>query len=418
LRALIPEERRSRPYELLATSGAARLGRLHTAHGPVELPAFMPVGTAGAVKAADPDSVAALGSRLLVCNTYHLYLRPGHALVERLGGLHRFMGWQGAILTDSGGYQAFSMAQIRRLDDQGVRFRSHLDGAYHLLTPELSLEVQRSLGSDIVMMLDECSPYPASEAQTQAAVRRTTAWARRCLEAFRQSDDGSQMLFPILQGGVYPELRRQSLDELGGLELPAGLAIGGLSVGESSGLMLEVLDQLMPQMPTERVRYLMGVGRPWELLEAVARGVDLFDCVLPTRVARNGLAFTSHGRVTIKNARYRDDEGPLDRECACSTCSRFSRAYLRHLHSSGEILSAMLLTHHNLSFYLRLMDRIRQAIKEGCFPQLHRELAPILHEPASRPARPMPAGHGSQQAEGPAGCGELAPPPAAEGSGP
>jgi queuine tRNA-ribosyltransferase len=376
-------------FELSGRSGAARLGRLRTVHGVVETPAFMPVGTAATVKAADPDAVFALGSRLVVCNTYHLYLRPGHRTVERLGGLHRFMGWHGSILTDSGGYQAFSLSDLKHITDEGVRFRSHLDGSVHLLTPELSMEVQRALGSDVVMVLDECAPYPCSTVHAENAVRRTTLWARRCKEVFARTDDGTQLLFPIVQGATDRALRLQSLRELAELDLP-GMALGGLSVGESSGLMLEVLDWIVPEMPEGRPRYLMGVGRPFEILEAVARGVDLFDCVLPTRTARNGLAFTSEGRISIKNARHRDEEGPLDPSCPCSTCARFSRAYLRHLYTSGEILSAMLLTHHNLSFYLQLMDKIRVAIKEDCFPELYRELLERLREPVSRSARPEP----------------------------
>jgi queuine tRNA-ribosyltransferase len=374
-------------FELLATSGTARLGRLHTAHGPVETPAFMPVGTAATVKAADPDVVYSLGSRLLVCNTVHLYLRPGHRIVERLGGLHRFMGWRGSILTDSGGYQAYSLGDLKRVTDEGVRFRSPVDGSPHLLTPELSMEVQRALGSDIAMVLDECVPYPCSPVHAENAVRRTTLWARRCKEVFERTDDGSRLLFPIVQGATDRELRLRSLHELAELDLP-GLAIGGLSVGESSGLMLEVLDWIAPQMPADRPRYLMGVGRPVEILEAVARGVDLFDCVLPTRTARNGLAFTSEGRISIKNARHREAEAPLDPACACSTCSRFSRAYLRHLYTSGEILSALLLTQHNLSFYLQLMERIRVAIKEDRFSELYHKLLEQLREPVSRSARP------------------------------
>ncbi len=335
---------------------------LHTAHGDIETPVFMPVGTAGSVKALPHEWLEELGAGMILANTYHLYLRPGHELIGRLGGLHRFMSWNSAILTDSGGYQVFSHRDLRRIDEDGVHFRSHLDGSPHFLTPEGVIDIQSTLGSDIAMVFDECTPYPCSEVDARQSMERSMRWAGRCRERWRLSDDGSRALFGIVQGSVYPELRRQSVEQLGRFEFP-GLAIGGLSVGEPRDEMFEVLETTAPHLPEDRPRYLMGVGTPRDVARAVALGIDMFDCVLPTRNARNGCLFTSQGRVLIKNAAYAEDEKPPDPECACRTCRRYSRAYLRHLYLAGEHLSAVLNTLHNVSFYLDMMRKIRDFIE-------------------------------------------------------
>jgi queuine tRNA-ribosyltransferase len=352
-------------FELLGADGAARLGRMTTAHGTVETPAFMPVGTAGAVKAVTPQELRACGAQIVLGNTYHLYLRPGHEIVRELGGLHRFMGWDGPILTDSGGFQAFSMEALRKLDDEGVRFKSHLDGSLHLLTPESSMEIQAALGSDVAMVLDECAPLPSPREAVEAAVERTTRWAGRSRAAYERAT-GPGVPFAIVQGGTFPELRERSAAALVALDFP-GYAIGGVSVGEPPDRIAGVARSTSALLPPGRPRYLMGVGRPEDLVEAVAGGVDLFDCVMPTRNARNGALFTSGGRLNIKNERFRRDPGPLDPECACEACGRYSRAYLRHLFVSGEILAARLNTIHNLTFYLGLMARMREAIGAGRF---------------------------------------------------
>ena len=363
----------------------ARAGVLHTGHGVVETPVFMPVGTQASVKGVTPRDLAEqLDARLLLANTYHLFLRPGAQVIRQLGGLHRFMGWPRAILTDSGGYQVFSLAQLRKVTEEGVWFRSHLDGDAHLFTPESTIDVQLALGSDILMVLDECLPYPASHEAARQSVARTVRWARAAFRHYRQrAKEESQVgaLFPIVQGSMYADLRRQCALEL--LELEAdGYAIGGLSVGEPRALSLEMVEATAPLLPRDRPRYVMGVGLPEELAEYVARGVDMMDCVLPTRNARNGCLFTSAGRLVIKQARYQADPAPADENCACYTCRNFSRAYLRHLFQAGEILFAVLATLHNLHHYFQLMRRIRAAIVEGCFP----ELLASLRSAASRPA--------------------------------
>ncbi len=322
----------------------------------------MPVGTAGTVKALPHEWLETMDAEIILANTYHLYLRPGHERIARLGGLHRFISWNRAILTDSGGYQVFSHRDLRRIDEDGVHFRSHLDGSPHYLTPEGVIDIQNALGSDIVMVFDECTPYPCSPIDAQKSMELSMRWARRCRERWRTCDDGSRGLFGIVQGSVYPELRRRSVAELIDLDFP-GMAIGGLSVGEPRDEMFEVLEQTVPLLPWERPRYLMGVGTPQDLIRGVALGIDMFDCVLPTRNARNGCLFTSRGRILIKNAIYADDDSPLDPECSCQTCKRYSRAYLRHLFISGEHLSAILNTLHNVSFYLDMMRKIRQAIE-------------------------------------------------------
>jgi len=340
----------------------ARRGVLHTAHGDVPTPVFMPVGTGGAVKAMSNESLEALDARVILANTYHLYLRPGHERVERLGGLHKFMAWDRAILTDSGGYQVFSHRELRSISEEGVRFRSHLDGSSNFFTPENVIDIQRALGSDIAMVLDDCTAYPTGYVDAEASMELSMRWAMRCREQWRKQDDGSKALFGIVQGGVYPELRKRSAEALSKMEF-SGMAIGGLSVGEPKDLMVEIVESTAPLLPWEKPRYLMGVGTPEDLVRAVAMGVDMFDCVLPTRNARNGCLFTSQGRVLIKNAAYAEDEGPLDPNCSCPTCRRYSRAYLRHLFLSGEHLSAVYNTLHNLTFYLDMMRKIRQAIE-------------------------------------------------------
>ncbi len=365
-------------FEVLARDGRARAGRLATPHGLVETPVFMPVGTAGAVKGLTRAQLEEAGAGIVLGNTYHLMLRPGDDLVARLGGLHAFTGWGRAFLTDSGGYQVFSLAALRKLSEEGVRFQSHIDGARHLLSPERSIEVQSNLGADVIMAFDECPPWPAPREAVAEATARTTRWARRSREAHRRDD---QWVYGIEQGGVHLELREQSARELQQIGFP-GYAIGGLSVGEPKDDMLRVLEHLDPLLPQERPRYLMGVGTPEDLLEGVARGVDMFDCVLPTRNGRNGQLFTSRGRLSIRNARFRDDPRPPDPDCACYTCRTASRAYLRHLHLAGEITAATLLTLHNVAFYLDTMRRIRQSILLGRFADFRAGLLRALQAPA------------------------------------
>ncbi len=354
-------------------STGARLGLLRTPHGDIPTPVFMPVGTAGCVKAMPHEFLEQLGARIILANTYHLYLRPGHELIGRMGGLHRFASWPRAILTDSGGYQVFSHRELRRVSEEGVHFQSHLDGSSHFLTPEKAMEVQAALGADIVMVLDECTPYPCGRPDAEASMRLSMRWARRCLARWRDLDDGARGIFGIIQGSIYPELRRQSAEELCAMGF-SGLAIGGLSVGEPKEAMYETLAATAPWIPEERPRYLMGVGTPRDLVRSVALGIDMFDCVLPTRNARNGCLFTSRGRVLIKNACYAEDPGPLDPDCGCRTCRRYSRAYLRHLFMAGEHLSAVLNTVHNLTFYLDTMRKIRQAIASDSFGEWLRAL--------------------------------------------
>ena len=362
-------------YQLHKTDSRtkARRGTLSTPHGSLETPVFMPVGTQATVKAMKPETVKKLGregASIILSNTYHLYLRPGHEIIREAGGLHRFMNWDGAILTDSGGFQVFSLGDLRKITEEGVAFRSHIDGSSHMVTPEKSIEVQNALGSDIMMAFDECAPYPADRDYVKRSLERTTRWLKRCKEYHQ--DVERQSLFGIMQGGVYPDLRRQSAEEIVDLDLP-GYAIGGLSVGEPKELMYEVLDSCVDHLPAGKARYLMGVGSPDCLFEGVERGIDMFDCVLPTRIARNGTAFTSGGRVAIKNAKYERDFTPLDHDCDCYTCRNYSRAYLRHLFKSNEILSSMLLTEHNLHFLVRTMENIRQAIEEDRFLEYKKE---------------------------------------------
>lgn len=352
-------------YKLKDTDGAARLGELHTQHGAFPTPMFMPVGTAATVKALTPEDLETMGAKIILGNAYHLYIRPGHKLVEEMGGLHKFMGWNGAILTDSGGFQVMSLSDLRKVTPQGVEFSSHLDGSRHFISPEISMEIQRSLGSDIVMAFDECVKHPATKEEVRKSMAITTDWERRSRAVELKPHQG---LFGILQGGMYPDLRREHFDQLKDLDFE-GWAIGGLSVGEPPALMYEVLDASVPLLPADKVRYLMGVGTPEDLVEAVYRGVDIFDCVMPTRNARNGTLFTSQGKLHIKNAKFARDQGPLDPACSCYTCRKYSRAYLRHLYVAGEILSSRLNTIHNLHFYLDLMKQMREAIAAHKFTE-------------------------------------------------
>ena len=341
----------------------ARLGTLTTAHGTIETPAFMPVGTLGPVKGIDPDDLQQLGFRLMLNNAYHLYLRPGHKLIAEMGGLHRFTGWPGAILTDSGGFQVFSLAKLCRITDDGVSFQSHIDGSAHFITPETAIEVQEALGADIIMAFDQCMALPAEPEALRDAVRRTSRWAARCRASRRRSD---QALFGIVQGGLDPALRAASARDLVDLQFD-GYAVGGLSVGERKAEMYRVLDVTVPHLPAAKPRYLMGVGMPENLIEGVARGIDLFDCVVPSRHGRTGWLFTTSGRVLIKQARYHRDESPIDSACGCMVCSRYSRAYLHHLYNVKEMLASRLNTIHNLWYFSDFMRRMRMAIAEGTF---------------------------------------------------
>ncbi|MGQ9599716.1 MAG: tRNA guanosine(34) transglycosylase Tgt [Anaerolineae bacterium] len=340
----------------------ARLGRLTTPHGEIATPAFAPVGTQATVKALDPRDLSELGAELILANTYHLYLRPGAEVIAEMGGLHRFMGWEGPILTDSGGFQVFSLAAQRTVTEMGVAFRSHLDGSLHLFTPEKVIHIQELLGADLIMCLDECAE-PHDRAYNEQALARTHAWAEACRAAHRRPD---QALFGIVQGGIFPDLRQQSAEFLVRLDFP-GYAIGGLSVGETKEEMQAMLEVTVPLLPADKPRYLMGVGAPEDLLESVARGIDLFDCVLPTRLARNAALLTRHGRINIRNARFERDPAPIEEGCRCYCCRHFSRAYLRHLFKAEELLAYRLATIHNVHFMIELMREIRQAIAEGRF---------------------------------------------------
>jgi queuine tRNA-ribosyltransferase len=352
-------------FTLLHTDPAtrARRGRLETGHGPVETPVFMPCGTQASVKTLEPRDLVAEDCRILLANTYHLYLRPGHDTIRALGGLHRFMGWDRAILTDSGGYQVLSLAALRRLTEEGVTFQSHLDGSRHTLTPESVIEIQLALGVDILMALDECPPHAADYAYHAASMERTLRWAERC-RARHPADEPA--LFGIVQGGTFPDLRARSADATRRLGF-SGYALGGLGIGEGPAVMYAVVEQTAALLPELAPRYLMGVGTPQDLLECISRGVDMFDCVLPTRNARNGTLFTRTGRINIKGASHARDDRPLDAECGCYTCRHFSRAYLRHLYVAGEVLGLRLNTIHNLHYYLGLMRQAREAIEAGCF---------------------------------------------------
>ncbi|MGC8797643.1 MAG: tRNA guanosine(34) transglycosylase Tgt [candidate division WOR-3 bacterium] len=355
-------------FQVLTSDSRARQGRLVLPHGTVETPAFMAVATQASVKTISPQELLETGTGLIVCNTYHLYLRPGHKLIQALGGVAAFMGWHRPVLTDSGGFQIYSLAALSRTDDEGVEFQSHIDGSRHYFTPELAVEIQQALGSDIAMCLDECPPFPVSRQQAEQSVRRTTHWAKRCRAAVHPETT----LFGIIQGATYPDLRRQSAEQLLELDFP-GYAIGGLCLGEPAQLTYELTAELCALLPPAKPRYLMGAGYPEDILTAVESGVDLFDCVLPTRNGRTGTAFVSTGRVLIRNAVYADDPSPLDPNCDCFTCRNFSRAYLRHLFIAGEALGPRLLSYHNLYFYQKLMSSIRQAIAENRLAAFRRE---------------------------------------------
>jgi queuine tRNA-ribosyltransferase len=355
-------------FTITATDGQARRGSLTTAHGVIETPIFMPVGTQGSVKALAPDDLLNAGSQIILGNTYHLYLRPGDELLARRGGLHRFANWNKPILTDSGGFQVFSLKEIRKLSEQGVEFRSHLDGSKHLFTPEKVMSIQNNIGSDIMMVLDECVAYGQDYDYTAKSLELTTRWAKRCREAHPKHKNG-QLLFGIIQGGFFKDLRERSLEQLAEIDFD-GFAIGGLSVGESTTEMYDMLHHITPLMPAATPRYLMGVGTPLDILEGIESGVDMFDCVLPTRNARNGTLYTSRGKVNIRRAEYREDDSPLDPDCPCYTCRTFSKAYLRHLYVAQEILSYRLNSLHNITFFLTLVRQAREAIAEGRFAQL------------------------------------------------
>ena len=351
----------------------ARTGRLITAHSEIETPVFMPVGTAGTVKALTQEMLESLDARIILGNTYHLFLRPGHETILQLGGLHKFISWPRSILTDSGGFQVFSLGDLRKIREDGVEFRSHLDGSKQFLSPEVSMQVQHTLGSDIVMCFDECTPHPATPKQARDSLEMTSRWARRSRTEFDRLRGADRMpalpgssLFGINQGSVYPELRRQSLEQLVEIGFE-GYAIGGLSVGEEKSQMYDITEFIAPQLPAAKPRYLMGVGTPEDLIECVARGVDMFDCVMPTRNARNGQVFTSRGKLNIRNARFSQDGRPLDEDCECMVCRRYSRGYIRHLYNCGEMLASTLCSYHNLAFYLDSMRLIRQSIALGEF---------------------------------------------------
>ena len=359
-----------------------RCGRLWTLHGVVETPAFMPVGTQGSVKACSAEDLLAHRVSILLANTYHLYLRPGHEPVRRLGGLHRFMGWPRPILTDSGGYQVYSMGELRTVHEEGVLFQSHLDGSRHMLTPEKVMEIQEALGSDVAMVLDECTPHPCSRAEAGAGMERSLRWARRCREAWTAEN---MALFGIVQGGVFPDLRQACIDGLREMDF-SGYAVGGLGLGEGAEEALAVLEAAEGLLPADRPRYVMGMGTPEDIVEAVARGMDLFDCVVPTRNARNGTLFTRRGRLRIKNSRYREDGGPIDPSCDCYTCRRYSRAYLRHLFLARELLVYRLTSLHNIYFYQTLMEEIRGAVRKGAYAAFRRAFLEAFAGPMAEEA--------------------------------
>lgn len=378
------------PFQLLSKDPTtrARLGRYDTAHGSFDTPVFMPVGTQATVKAMRPEELKELGASIILGNTYHLYLRPGHRTVEKLGGLHRFMNWPGPILTDSGGYQVFSLAKMCKLKPEGVQFQSHIDGSSHLLSPELAIEIQEALGSDIMMVLDECLPYPSEEKVVAESLKLTVDWAQRCRVA-RKREDSS--LFAIVQGGVYPNLRKECAERLleleqggDGLRPFDGIAVGGLSVGEPMEMAYELVSELTPILPEDRPRYLMGVGMPPDLVTCIGLGIDMFDCVVPTRSARHGLLFTPRGRLYIKRAEFAQDPKPIDESCTCYTCRNYSRAYLRHLSFAKEVLSAVLNTIHNLHYFLDLLTQARLAIRAGKYLDFQREFFELFQTGDSR----------------------------------
>lgn len=370
-------------FEILSkdAKSEARRGRISLPHGKIETPVFMPVGTQATVKAMKPEDVEKTGAEIILSNTYHLLLRPGEDIVRDAGGLHKFMNWNKPILTDSGGFQVFSLGKMRKISEEGVKFRSYIDGSPHVMTPESSIQVQNALGSDIIMAFDECAPYPADERYIRNSYKRTSRWLKRCKDELGRIREGSgrdaevamnQNLFGIMQGGMYKEMRYESAREISELDLP-GYAIGGLSVGEPKDVMIEVLDDCTQYLPDDKPRYLMGVGTPDYIFEGVERGVDMFDCVIPTRLARHGVAMTSRGNINIKNACFERDFEPIDKDCDCYTCKNYSRAYIRHLFKTNEILCSMLLSEHNIRFLVNMMENIREAIEQGRFREYKRD---------------------------------------------
>lgn len=355
-------------YELEKTDGQARAGKIHTAHGVIETPIFMPVGTRASVKTMTSEDLEDIGSQIILGNTYHLYLRPGHELIEKVGGgLHGFMNWKKPILTDSGGYQVFSLSSLNKISEEGVIFQSHIDGSRHMIGPEKSMEIQKALGSDIVMAFDECPALPASKETLRTSMELTLRWAKRCKDYELKE---YQNLFGIIQGGLHIDLRTECMERLKEMDFP-GYALGGLSVGEKNEEMIQFCSDFCPTMPADKPRYLMGVGKPLDVLTGIKNGLDMFDCVLPTRNARNGQVLTSLGPVNIKNQRYKEDQGPLDPNCSCKACSHYSRAYIRHLFNVGEYLAGQLITHHNLYFYLEMTRNARKAILNGKFDEYY-----------------------------------------------
>ena len=359
-------------YELIkiCKQSGARLGILHTPHGDIETPTFMPVGTQASVKGISPGELRELNARIILSNTYHLYLRPGHELIREAGGLHKFMNWDRAILTDSGGFQIFSLSSLRKITEEGVYFNSHLDGSKHLISPEIAMEIENALGADVIMAFDECAPYPSSYEYTKKSMYMTTRWAERCLKAHKDTE--RQSLFGIVQGGMYADLRKISAQDLVSMDFP-GYAIGGLSVGEPAPLMYEMLEETVPLLPDNKARYLMGVGTPDYLIEGAIRGIDMFDCVLPTRIGRNGTCMTTHGKVIVRDAKYACDFTPVDPDCGCMACRDHTRAYIRHLIKAGEMYGLRLTTLHNLYFLIDLMKQVRYAILNDSLLDFRRE---------------------------------------------
>ncbi|MEN2994353.1 MAG: tRNA guanosine(34) transglycosylase Tgt [Thermodesulfovibrio sp.] len=365
-------------FKILREDGFARTALIETQRGIIHTPAFMPVGTNGTVKAMTPDEVKQIGYEIILSNTYHLYLRPGHETIKKIGGIHKFINWNGPILTDSGGFQIYSLASLRKITSEGVEFRSHIDGSLCFITPEKALDIQIALGSDIMMVLDECVAYPAEKDYVEKSLRLTNEWAKRSKEYFEKQNT-NQALFGIIQGGVFPDLRFKALEELIKIDFH-GYAIGGLSVGEPKTDMYRIVKEIAPQLPREKPRYLMGVGDLLDVLHAVEYGVDMFDCVIPTRNARNGTLFTSQGRISIKRSEFKEDSSPLDPECECYTCKNYTRAFLRHLYMCREILSMRLNTIHNLYFYCKFFEKMRKSIYEGRFQEFKKEWLPVLEK--------------------------------------
>lgn len=367
-------------FKIIKNDGFARIGIIDTERGTIQTPCFMPVGTNGTVKAMTPEEISTIGYEIILSNTYHLYLRPGHEIIKKIGGIHKFINWPNPILTDSGGFQIYSLASLRKISKEGVEFRSHIDGSMHFLTPEKAIEIQLALGSDIIMVLDECVPYPSDKEYVAKSLLLTTDWANRCKDYF-EKEKKNQALFGIVQGGTFPDLRYNALEELKKIDFD-GYALGGLSVGEPKEEMYNVLNEITPSMPEDKPRYLMGVGDLIDVIHAVEKGIDMFDCVIPTRNARNGTLFTSRGKISIKKSEYKDDVSTLDPECDCYTCKNYTKAFLRHLYMCREILSMRLNTIHNLYFYCQFFKKMREAIKKNKFIEFKLKWLPILEKNA------------------------------------